>query len=210
MPRVAVLISGRGSNLQSLIDAVHQGQLAVSLACVISNDPQAAGLARARRAGVPAEIVDHRAYASREDFAAALAARVDGYDTDLVILAGFMRILTAGFVERYHGRLVNIHPSLLPRLPGLQTHERALEAGLAEHGASVHFVTGELDGGPIIAQARVRIGTGDGPESLAARVLEREHVLLPRVVGWLASGRVQLVDGAVVFDGGPLRAPLTV
>jgi len=206
---VAVLISGRGSNLEALIDAVRDGRLRADLRGVLSNRPDAPGLARAAHAGVPTRVVPHRDYARREDFDAALAQALDALTPDLVVLAGFMRVLTPGFVQRWRGRLVNIHPSLLPALPGLHTHRRALEAGLREHGASVHFVTAELDGGPVIARARVPVLAGDDPDTLAARVLAREHVLLPQVVQWIVDGRVTLDDAdRVRFDGAVLDAPL--
>jgi phosphoribosylglycinamide formyltransferase-1 len=207
--RVAVLISGRGSNLQSLIDAWREGRLQAALVGVVSNEPGAPGLERAERAGLATRIVPHRDFATREAFDAALVEAVDAFEPNLVVLAGFMRILTADFVRRFQGRLINIHPSLLPAFPGLHTHRRALEAGAREHGASVHFVTPELDGGPVIAQAHVPVRADDNPDSLAARVLEREHVLLPRVVRWLAEGRLALTDdGRVLFDGAALDAPL--
>ena len=206
---VAVLVSGRGSNLEALIDAVRDGRLSAHLCGVVSNEPHAPGLERAARAGVPTRVVPHRDFARRADFDAALADTLDALRPDLVVLAGFMRVLTPGFVARWRGRLINIHPSLLPALPGLHTHRRAIEAGLREHGASVHFVTAELDGGPVIARARVPVLAGDDPDTLAARVLVREHVLLPRVVQWIVDGRVTLDDAdRVRFDGEVLAAPL--
>jgi phosphoribosylglycinamide formyltransferase-1 len=205
---IVVLISGRGSNLQSIIDARARGELPVMLQAVISNRPGAAGLERAERAGVPGQVVDHRAYGDREGFDRALAVAIDAHDPALLVLAGFMRVLTDDFVRRYAGRMINIHPSLLPAYRGLHTHERALAAGDREHGASVHFVTQELDGGPVIAQARVPILPGDDPEQLAERVLREEHRLLPTVLGWLAAGRVRLEGGRVLFDDEPLDRPL--
>lgn len=204
---VVVLISGSGSNLQALIDAQLQGA-PIRIAAVISNKPDAFGLERARRHGIPTETLSHRDYPSREAFDADLGALIDRYDPGLVVLAGFMRILTSGFVERYHGRMVNIHPSLLPKFRGLSTHQRALEAGETEHGASVHFVTAELDGGPTIIQARAPVLPDDDAETLAARVLEQEHRIYPTAVRWIAEGRLRLAeDGLPHLDGEPLSEP---
>ena len=200
---IVVLISGRGTNLAAIIDAIAGGTLPVELAAVICNEPGAPGIELARRAGHEATIVHHRDFPDRERFDAALAGAIDRHDPDLVVLAGFMRILTAGFVRRYRGRLVNIHPSLLPDHPGLDTHARAIAAGAGVHGATVHFVTEELDGGPIIAQTRVPVLAGDDPDTLAARVLEREHVILPRTLSWFAAGRVSLDRDRVLIDGVP-------
>lgn len=212
-PRLAVvvLISGRGSNLQALIDAAAGGRLQADLRAVVSNEANAAGLARAAAAGIDTRVVDHRAFDGRDAFDAALARCIDTFAPDLVVLAGFMRVLTAGFVQRYRGRLINIHPSLLPDFPGLDTHRRALQAGVAEHGASVHFVTPQLDGGPVIARARVPVRREDEPDALAARVLAQEHRLLPEVVQWFARGRVTLdAHDEVLLDGQPLAAPVDV
>ncbi|MCB1802212.1 MAG: phosphoribosylglycinamide formyltransferase [Gammaproteobacteria bacterium] len=203
---VVVLISGSGSNLQALIDSA--GEQHFRIHGVISNRPQAGGLARATAAGIATRVVDHKDYPDRAAFDAALAGAVDAFDPALVVLAGFMRILTTAFVNRYAGRMINIHPSLLPDFQGLDTHSRALAAGVGEHGASVHFVTAELDGGPVIAQTRVAVEPGDDATRLAARVLRREHALLPQVVGWFARNRVELRDGKVWMDGKRLQAPL--
>ena len=204
---VVVLISGGGSNLQALIEG--QAQWPYGIAAVISNEPDAAGLERARRAGIPAEVLSHRGFADRAAYDQDLAGVIDRYRPGLVALAGFMRILTPGLVARYAGRMLNIHPSLLPKFPGLHTHLQALKAGEREHGASVHFVTAQLDGGPVIAQARVPILPGDEPATLAARVLAREHQLYPRIVGWFAQGRLCLTpDGQCRLDGAALMAPL--
>ena len=200
---LVVLISGRGSNLKAILDAVAR-DLPVEVRCVISNRPGAGGLALAREAGVATEVVDHTDYASRESFDEALGARIDHYTPGLVVLAGFMRVLGPWFVRRYAGRLVNIHPALLPAFPGLHTHERALEAGVAEHGASVHFVTEEVDGGPVILQARVPVLPGDTPEALAARVLEQEHRIYPQAIRWFADGRLRLEGDRVLLDGKPV------
>ena len=204
-PRAVVLISGRGSNLQSLIDAVQDGRLALDIRAVISNVPGAAGLRRAQAAGIESLVLDHRAFPLREDFDSALARLVDGRRPELVLLAGFMRILGPTFVSRYEGRLMNIHPSLLPAFPGLDTHRRALEAGVPVHGATVHFVTARLDGGPIIVQAPVEVRPGDTPEALAARVLVEEHRIYPLAVKWFTEGRLGIRDGRVLRDGQPVR-----
>jgi phosphoribosylglycinamide formyltransferase-1 len=206
---VAVLISGDGSNLQALLDDAAAGG-GYRIVGVISNRPGVHGLERAARAGVPTQVIDHTTFADRAAFDAALAAAVDGLAPALVVLAGFMRILTEEFVNRFAGRLVNIHPSLLPRFQGLHTHQRALDAGDREHGASVHFVTGELDGGPVIAQARVPVRADDGAAALAARVLAREHVLLPQVVRWFAEGSLALRGDRVWLHDRPLNAPVTL
>lgn len=205
--RVVVLISGGGSNLQALIDA--QAGAPFEIVAVISNVADALGLERARDAGIEALTLNHRGFPDRAAFDAALAETIDRLAPGLVVLAGFMRILTPGFVARYRGRMMNIHPSLLPRHRGLHTHARALEAGDTEHGASVHFVTEELDGGPLIIQARVPVLPGDDPDTLAARVLAEEHRIYPAAVGLFAEGRLTLdTRGRVCLDGEPIRAPL--
>lgn len=206
--RLVVLISGRGSNLQAILDQAASGELPVKVAAVISNRPGVQGLERARQAGVPALELDHKNFTDRPEFESALIELINRYQPDLVILAGFMRVLTAGFTEHYRGRLFNIHPSLLPKFRGLHTHERALAAGESEHGASIHFVTDELDGGPIIVQARVPVVPGDDPDTLAARVLEQEHRLYPQAIRWFAEGRLRLDGEQVLFDGRPLLEPL--
>lgn len=203
---LVVLISGSGSNLQAFIDAVGAGELPARIAAVISNKADAYGLERARRAGIATEVLDHRPFERREDFDAALRERVERYRPDLIILAGFMRILTPAFVSPYRGRLFNIHPSLLPRYPGLDTHRRAIEAGDREAGATVHFVTEDLDGGPPIIQAKVPILAGDTPERLASRVLEQEHAIYPLAARWFAEGRLHLEDNEVTLDGKTLPA----
>lgn len=206
--RLVVLISGRGSNLQAILDQAGSGELPAEIAAVISNRPGVAGLERAKRAGVPALELDHKNFADRPEFEAALIESIDRHRPDLVILAGFMRVLTAGFTEHYRGRLLNIHPSLLPKFRGLHTHERAIAAGETEHGASIHFVTAELDGGPVIVQARVRVLPGDDADTLAARVLEQEHRLYPLAIRWFAEGRLRLDGERVRFDGEALVEPL--
>ena len=203
LPGIVVLISGRGSNLQSIIDKARDGSLAVEVRAVISNEPDAFGLERARRAGITTRVLNHRDFKSREDFDDSLMALVDGFEPGLVVLAGFMRILTPGFVSHYAGRLMNIHPSLLPEFPGLDTHQRAIDAGVAEHGVSVHFVTPSLDGGPVIIQARVPVRKHDDAEALAARVLEQEHVVYPKAIGWFAEGRLSIDGDIARLDGQP-------
>ena len=189
---VVVLLSGRGSNLQAILDA------GIPVAAVISNQPGAGGLDIAARRGIATAVVEHRRFATREAFDAALAQEIDRHAPRLVALAGFMRVLTPGFVARYAGRLVNIHPSLLPEFPGLDTHARALAAGAKRHGCTVHFVTAELDHGPIIAQASVPVLPGDTAATLAARVLEQEHLIYPRALRWF-------LDGLLVVEGGKVR-----
>lgn len=206
--RLSVLISGRGSNLGAILHACATGTLPAQVVQVISNRPQAGGLDLAAAAGVPTAVVDHRQFADRRGFEQALQAQLDAVPCDLIVLAGFMRVLTADFVARHRGRLVNIHPSLLPDFPGLHTHERALAAGVAEHGASVHFVTAAVDGGPLIAQIRVPVQAGDTPDTLAARVLAAEHRLYPTVLGWYAQGRLALAGERVLLDGLWLAAPV--
>ncbi len=205
---IVVLISGRGSNLQSIIDAVATGELPVEIRAVISNKPDALGLQHAVQAGIATQVVDHRQYPERAAFDAALQSAIDEYRPQLVVLAGFMRILTPAFVHHYRGRMINIHPSLLPEFPGLNTHQRVLDAGRQETGATIHFVTEETDGGPAILQAGVAVLPGDDADSLAARVLEQEHRMYPVVIRWYAEGRVRLdPDGRVRFDGAPLKRP---
>lgn len=204
MTRLVVLISGGGSNLQALLDGCARGDIPAELVAVIANKADAFGLKRAEQAGVATAVVDHRDYPDRAAFDAALAERIDRYQPDLVALAGFMRILTEGFVRHYQGRMLNIHPSLLPNYPGLHTHQRALDAGDDRAGATVHFVTPELDGGPPVARAEVPILAGDTADALAKRVLVQEHRLYPTVVRWFAEGRLTLVNHQAVLDGRPL------
>jgi phosphoribosylglycinamide formyltransferase-1 len=195
---IVILISGRGSNMEAILDA----RLPVRCSAVISNEAGARGVAAAARRGVATAIVDHRKFAGRNAFDAALAAEIDRHQPDLVVLAGFMRILTDGFVERYSGRLINIHPSLLPAFPGLATHRRALEAGVRIHGCTVHFVTSAVDSGPVIAQAAVPVLPDDTEERLAARVLVEEHRIFPQAIRWIAQGRAVLgPDGRVRISG---------
>ena len=204
---IVVLISGSGSNLQALIDAAAKDELDVEIRAVISNRPNAGGLQRARDAGIPAEVLDHKTFESRETFDQALQKYIDSFEPKLVVLAGFMRLLTDDFVNHYLGRMLNIHPSLLPAYTGLNTHQRALEAGETRHGASVHFVTAELDGGPLILQASVDVQSDDTAEVLAARVLEQEHKIYPLAVQWFAEGRLQLREQHAWLDGTALTQP---
>ena len=204
--RLAVLISGRGSNLQAFIDACASGSLAAEIGVVISNNPDAPGLGRAAAAGIATRCIDHRDYPDRQSFDLALARELDKWQVDLVILAGFMRILTPAFVLRFSGRLLNVHPSLLPKYPGLNTHQRALDAGDHEAGVTVHFVTLELDGGPPIIQARIPIHPDDTVETLAARVVVAEHLIYPLAVKWYIAGRLKLTDRGAYLDGKPIPA----
>jgi phosphoribosylglycinamide formyltransferase 1 len=194
LTRITVLISGRGSNLAALIEAANAGTIDGAVTHVISNRPDAGGLAHAQRNGIATTVVDHRAFATRDEFDAALADAIDASEPELIVLAGFMRILGAAFVQRYAGRMLNIHPSLLPAYPGTGTHGRALADRATRHGCTVHLVTPDVDGGPIVAQSEVPVLSGDDPTTLAARVLEAEHRLLPQVVGWFCAGRID-VDG---------------
>jgi phosphoribosylglycinamide formyltransferase-1 len=203
MKSIAILISGRGSNMQAIVEA----NLPVRVVAVISNAASAAGLRYAQARGIPTETVDHRDFPSREAFDAALAEVIDCHAPDLVVLAGFMRILTDGFVKHYEGRMLNIHPSLLPAFPGLHTHRRALEEGVKIHGCTVHFVTPRLDHGPIVVQAAVPVLSGDTEEALAARVLLQEHRIYPVALGWFAEGRLVIEKGIVrVKDQDSLQA----
>ena len=199
--KLAILISGHGSNMASLAAACRDEHWAAQVVVVISSRSDAPGIVRARELGLPVEVLASSAFASREAFDAALIERLDALEVDLVVLAGFMRILTDGFVQHFAGRLVNIHPSLLPAFTGLDTHARALAAGVRVHGASVHLVTPELDHGPLIAQAVVPVLEGDDAATLAARVLRLEHLLLPRAVRWMVEGRVQVNQGRVRVEG---------
>ncbi|ACE86321.1 phosphoribosylglycinamide formyltransferase [Cellvibrio japonicus] len=204
--RVVVLISGSGSNLQALIDAKNKGELPIEIAAVISNCPDVQGLARAAKAGIPTLVLDHKTYASREAFDRALMAAIDAYTPGLVVLAGFMRILTAGFTEHYLGRMLNIHPSLLPKFQGLHTHQRAIDAGETRHGVTVHFVTAELDGGPACVQASVPILPTDDAGLLAKRVQRQEHVIYPLAVKWFAEGKLSMEQGKAWLNGELLPA----
>lgn len=208
MKSIVVLISGSGSNLQAIIDACAAGFIAGRISAVISNKAGVFGLQRAAEADIPTVVLDHKTFPDRQSYDAALQQAIDSYQPDLVVLAGFMRILTAEFVGHYQGRLLNIHPSLLPKYQGLHTHQRALDAGDSQHGCSVHFVTAELDGGPVVLQAKVPIYAGDDAAVIAERVHEQEHRIYPLVVRWFCQGRLQqradkaLLDGQILSDHG--------
>jgi phosphoribosylglycinamide formyltransferase-1 len=209
-PRTVVLLSGNGSNLQALVDAVLAGRVGVRLAGVVSDRPGAGGLARAAAAGIPAAVVDYAAAGSRAAFATALAGELAGLAPELLVLAGFMRVLPPDFVDAWTGRMLNVHPSLLPAYPGLHTHRRALADGAREHGATVHFVIPALDAGPAIIQYRVRIAPDDTEDTLRARVQRGEHRIYPQALAWLAAGRLALRDGAAWLDGRRLVEPVVV
>lgn len=198
--RLCVLISGNGSNLQAMIDAIAAGKLKADLVCVISNRPLAYGLTRAKNAGIPIHCLDHREFSDRVSYDQALQKLIDTYQADCIALAGFMRILTPGFVEHFAGRMFNVHPSLLPKYKGLNTHQQAIDNGDPEHGVSVHFVTPELDGGPVIIQSRVPVFTDDCADQLAQRVQEQERALYPLVLQWFCSGRLKMQGNKAVLD----------
>lgn len=206
--RLAVMASGGGSNLGAILDACRAGRIAAEVVVVISDKPGARALERASEVGIPALPIPPATGETRESHGERLLAALRPFDADLVVLAGYMRILSTDFVQRLSGRMVNIHPSLLPRHKGLHTHRRALEAGEPEHGCTVHYVTPELDGGPAVLQAKVPVLPGDDETMLAARVLAREHVIYPKVIGWIAAGRLLCPDGVPQLDGRPLTAPL--
>lgn len=208
MLRIAVLASGRGSNLQALVDAIGAGELDAELGGVFSDKADAFALERARRAGVPAFALSPRNFATRLEFDEHLFSRIDGVHPDVIVCAGYMRLVSEREVQAHAGRMINIHPSLLPAFKGLRTHEQALAAGVTEHGASVHVVSAELDGGQVMARARVAVLPGDDAAALALRVLAREHPLLVETLRWLAAGRLVLGRNGVVVDGEPLSTPL--
>ncbi|WP_440053268.1 phosphoribosylglycinamide formyltransferase [Pseudoalteromonas sp. T1lg65] len=204
--RLVVLISGSGSNLQAIIDACQSGYIRGSVVSVISNKADAYGLTRAKNAGIDTQVLSHKEFESREAYDAALSDLIDSFDPDLVVLAGFMRILTASLVQKFRGKMLNIHPSLLPKYQGLNTHQRAIDAQDAFHGASVHFVTEELDGGPVVCQAKVPILPNDTADTLAQRVHEQEHKLYPLVVKWFSERRLTMEADYAVFDDQNLPA----
>lgn len=197
MKNIVILISGRGSNMEAIVRACQAEGWSGRIAAVISNRPEAAGLKFAASHGIATAVVDHKAFPDRDSFDAALAQVIDGFSPDLVVLAGFMRILTPGFAKRYAGRMLNIHPSLLPCFPGLHTHEAALAMGVKVHGATVHFVTADLDHGPIVLQAIIDVRQDDTPDSLAGLLLAQEHTIYPRAVRWFVEGRLSIEDGVV-------------
>ncbi|ANI31264.1 phosphoribosylglycinamide formyltransferase [Yersinia entomophaga] len=201
MKKIVVLVSGQGSNLQALMDAQQQGRLAGTICAVFSNNPQAYGLERATQAAIPAHALDAKTFPDRVSFDLALAQAIDAYQPDLLVLAGYMRILSPEFVQHYAGRMLNIHPSLLPKYPGLHTHRQAIENGDTEHGTSVHFVTEELDGGPVILQAKVPIFSEDSEDDVIERVQAQEHNIYPLVVSWFTEGRLEMRENAAWLDG---------
>ncbi len=208
--RTAILISGSGTNLQAFIDAVDSEGLPLELIAVVSNVSTAYGLERARRAGIQTIVIDHREFASREAFDREIISALDPLRPELLILAGFMRILSADFVRHYRGRILNIHPALLPKYPGLDTHARAIKAGDAEHGSTVHVVTEELDGGPRLLQGKLAIRPDDTPESLAKRVQKIEHRIYPLAAGWFAERRVSVSEAGIALDGESLKEPVVM
>jgi len=201
MKRIVVLISGSGSNLQAIIDACSAGFIEGRIQAVISNKADAFGLERAKRAGIATDVIDHQSFANRESFDDELLKKVQAHEPDLIIMAGFMRILTPNFITPLLGKMINIHPSLLPKYTGLNTHQRAIDAGEDEAGATVHFVTEELDGGPPVLQTVVPILEGDDASALAARVLQQEHTIFPLVAKWFCEGRLNLDNGRAILDG---------
>ncbi|AKH64861.1 MULTISPECIES: phosphoribosylglycinamide formyltransferase [Photorhabdus] len=201
MKNIVVLISGNGSNLQAVIDACQQNKISGRICAVFSNTADAYGLLRAEQAEIPAHVVNPKNYVDRQAYDQALKHAIDQYQPDLVVLAGYMRILTPDFVQHYFGRLLNIHPSLLPKYPGLHTHRKAMENGDTEHGTSVHFVTEELDGGPVILQAKVPIFANDQESEVIKRVQTQEHDIYPLVINWFVEGRLSMVNGKAHLDG---------
>ncbi|MGR5111032.1 phosphoribosylglycinamide formyltransferase [Vibrio jasicida] len=206
MKNIVVLISGNGSNLQAILEACEDSMPNAQVAAVFSNKADAYGLERAKQFDVNGHFVDPKAFESREDFDAELMKQIDEYQPDVIVLAGYMRILSGAFVSHYLGKMINIHPSLLPKYPGLHTHQRAIDAGDKEHGTSVHFVTEELDGGPVVLQAKVPVFEDDDTDALAARVQTQEHNIYPMVTKWLVDGRLSMTEGKAYLDGFELDA----
>jgi len=202
--RIVVLISGNGSNLQAIIDAIAKGQILAEIMAVISNQPEAYGLQRARSADIPSEVLSYADYNDREKYDQALMNCIDRYQPDLIVLAGFMRILSDGFVNHYLGRMINIHPSLLPKYKGLHTHRRVLQAGDSEHGATVHFVTPELDSGPVILQGKTSVQAMETEQQLTSRIHQIEHIIYPQTITWFAQGRLGLSSNSVLLDHQPI------
>jgi phosphoribosylglycinamide formyltransferase 1 len=206
--RLGILISGRGSNMEAVARACREKRISATVSVVISDREDAGGLAVARELDIETAVVPRKSFTDRAAFESALAERIEAHRVEIIVLAGFMRVLSPEFMERYEGRVINIHPALLPKHRGLHTHSRVLEVRDAEHGASVHFATAELDGGPVVLQSRLAVRTNESENELAARVLKTEHVILPKVIGWLAEGRLQWRDGKGWLDGRPLDAPV--
>jgi phosphoribosylglycinamide formyltransferase-1 len=206
--RLAILISGRGSNMEAVAKACRDGRIAASVAVVIADHADAGGLAVARELGIDTAVVSRKSFPDRAAFERGLIEQIEAHRADVIVLAGFMRVLSPEFTSRYEGRLINIHPALLPNHKGLHTHARVLEAGDREHGASVHFATAELDGGPVVLQSRIAVRPAESESDLAARVLRTEHIILPRVIGWLADRRLTWRDGKGWLDGHALEAPV--
>jgi len=207
---IAVLISGSGSNLQSIIDNIKQGNIKAQIVCVISNNPDAYGLVRAKQVKIPTHILEHTRFSTHEEFEKELVNTLKVYEVNLVILAGFMRILGNFFVTAYKDKILNIHPSLLPKLPGLHTHQRAIEAGETTHGCSVHLVTTDLDQGPLIIQATVPVQGSDSPGSLAKKVLEKEHIIYPLAIKWFSQNKLNFKDGLIFLDNKCIDSPINL
>jgi phosphoribosylglycinamide formyltransferase-1 len=197
---IVVLVSGNGSNLQAIIDDISEQKINAKISAVIANQETAYGLTRAENAGIPALFIDHNSFASREEYDAKMVSCIDDFTPDLIVLAGFMRILTPAFVEHFKGRMLNIHPSLLPKYKGLRTHQRAIDANDLEHGASVHFVTPELDGGPVVLQSKVPVFEQQDPQELAERVQQQERQMYPLVIKWFCENRLKMIDNKAVLD----------
>jgi phosphoribosylglycinamide formyltransferase-1 len=206
--KLAIMISGRGSNMEAVARACRVRSIPASVAVVVSDRADAGGLAMARELGIETAVLERKAFPDRAAFEHALVEQIEAHGAEIIVLAGFMRVLSPELASRYEGRLINIHPALLPKHRGLHTHARVLEAGDREHGASVHFATAELDGGPVVLQSRIAVRPGENESELAARVLKTEHVILPRVIGWLAEGRLTWREGRVFLDGKALEAPV--
>ncbi len=205
---IVVLISGNGSNLQAIINAINENRLHARISAVFSNRPDVAGLARAQTAGIKAQCIDHQLFENREAFDQQMIQAIEPHKPDLIILAGFMRILSDVFVHHYTGRMLNIHPSLLPEFRGLNTHQRALDAGVTQHGVSIHYVSNELDGGPVVLQAVVDVSADDTSESLQQKIHQQEHIIYPMVIEWAAQGRLKLLEQQVYLDQQPLERPI--